>query len=55
LLINARLAKKRGEALQADLFGAKDSRNSLRAVHVTINEAARQQSLAIYENMRVSV
>jgi hypothetical protein len=52
-LLNARLAKKRGDARQGDLFGSKDSRDSLRAFHVTINEAARQAALVIYENMRV--
>lgn len=53
LLINARLARKRGDARQGDLFGRKDSRDSLRAVHVTVNEAARRENLAIFENMRV--
>ena len=36
------LATKKGAALQRDLFGSKDSVASLRAVHVTVNEAARQ-------------
>jgi hypothetical protein len=53
LLINARLAKKKGNARQGDLFGKKDSQDSLRAVHVTVNEAARRENLAIFENMRV--
>jgi hypothetical protein len=53
LLINAQLAKKRGDVRQRDLFGRKDSRDSLRAVHVTVNEAARRENLAIFENMRV--
>ena len=53
LLVNARLATKKGSALQGDLFGSKDSVASLRAVHVTVNEAARQEDLAIFENMRV--
>ena len=52
LLINARLAKKRGQALQEDLFGSTTS-ESLRAVHVTVNEAARWENLTIFENMRV--
>jgi hypothetical protein len=53
LLINARLAKKKGDARQADLFGSKDSEDSLRAVHVTVNEAARRENFAIFENMRI--
>jgi hypothetical protein len=53
LLINARLAKKRGDALQENLFGSKNSGNSLRAVHVTVNKAARRENLAIFANMRV--
>lgn len=53
LLINAQLAKKRGDARQKDLFGRKDPGDSLRAVHVTVNEAARREDLAIYENMRI--
>jgi len=32
---------------------SKDSGDSLRAVHVTVNEAARRENLAIFENMRV--
>jgi hypothetical protein len=53
LLLNARLATKKGDAFQGKLFGSDDSIASLRAVHVTINEAARQDGPAIYENMRV--
>ena len=53
LLVNARLATKKGSALQGDLFGSKASIASLRAVHVTVNEAARQDEFAIFENMRV--
>jgi len=53
LLINARLANKRGNARQGDLFGSKHSQDSLRAVHVTANEAARRDNFAIFENMRV--
>jgi ADP-ribosylglycohydrolase len=53
LLINTRLAKKRGNARQGDLLGTKDTADSLRAVHVTVNEAARRENLAIFENMRV--
>lgn len=53
LLVNARLATKKGAALQRDLFPSKGSAASLRAVHVTVNEAARQDDLAIFENMRV--
>ena len=53
LLVNARLATKKGAAFQRDLFPSNNSGSSLRAVHVTINEAARQKDLAIFENMRV--
>jgi hypothetical protein len=53
LLLNARLAARKGAALQRNLFARNDSTASLRAVHVTINEPARQMDLAIYENMRV--
>ena len=53
LLLNAQLAKKRGDARQGDLLLSKDSGDSLRAVHVTVNEAARRENLAIFENMRV--
>jgi hypothetical protein len=53
LLINAQLAKKKSVARQGNLFGSKDSGDSLRAVHVTVNEAARQDNFAIFENMRV--
>lgn len=53
LLVNARLARKKRAALQRDLFPTNGSAASLRAVHVTVNEAARQMNLAIYENMRV--
>jgi hypothetical protein len=53
LLINARLAKKKGHAHQGHLFGSKDSGDSLRAVHVTVNEAARRDNLVMFENMRV--
>ena len=53
LLVNARLATKKGSALQRDLFPIKGSVSSLRAVHVTVNEAARQDDLSIFENMRV--
>ncbi len=53
LLVNARLATKKGAALQRDLFPSNGSVASLRAVHVTVNEAARQDDLAIFENMRV--
>jgi hypothetical protein len=53
LLINAQLAKKRGDARQEDFFGDEHSPDSLRAVHVTVNEAARQDNFAIFENMRV--
>ena len=53
LLVNARLATKKGAALQRQLFPSSGSAASLRAVHVTVNEAARQDGLAIFENMRV--
>ena len=53
LLVNARLATKKGAALQRELFPSSGSAASLRAVHVTVNEAARQDDLAIFENMRV--
>lgn len=53
LLVNARLATKKGAALQGNLFGSNASIASLRAVHVTVNEAAREDDLAIFENMRV--
>jgi hypothetical protein len=53
LLINARLAKKRGDVRQVELLRSKDSRDSLRAVHVTVNEAARQDGFLVFENMRV--
>src|SRR5918993_1076314 len=53
LLVNARLATKKGEALQQNLFSSNSSSSSLRSVHVTINEAARRNHLAIFENMRV--
>ncbi len=53
LLVNARLATKKGEALQQNLFSSNNSSSSLRAVHITINEAARRKDLAIFENMRV--
>jgi hypothetical protein len=53
LLLNARLATKKGEAIQGNLFGSNDSNASLRAVHVTTNEPARRDDLAIFENMRV--
>jgi hypothetical protein len=53
LLINARLATKKSDARQRNLFGNNDSNTSLRAVHVTINETARGEDLAIFENMRV--
>jgi hypothetical protein len=53
LLLNARLATKKGDAIQGNLFGSDDSNASLRAVHVTTNEAARRDDLAIFENMRV--
>lgn len=53
LLVNARLATKKREALQQNLFSSSSSSSSLRAVHITINEAARRNELAIFENMRV--
>jgi hypothetical protein len=53
LLVNAQLATKKGATLQGDLFGSNASIASLRAVHVTVNEAAREDDLAIFENMRV--
>ena len=53
LLINAQLAKKKNVARQGNLFGGRVSGDSLRAVHVTINDAARRENLAIFENMRV--
>jgi len=53
LLLTARLAKKKGDARQGRLFGNKNSQDSLRAVHVTVNEAAHRENLAIFENMRV--
>lgn len=53
LLINARLATKKADSLQGNLFASNASTASLRAVHVTANEAAREESLAVFENMRV--
>ena len=53
LLLNARRATKKNDHRQGNLFGSNDSNASLRAVHVTVNEAARRENLAIFENMRI--
>jgi hypothetical protein len=53
LLINARLATKKGATLQGNLLASNDSTAFLRAVHVTVNEAARRDNFAVFENMRV--
>ena len=45
--------QERSDARQKDLFARKDSGESLRAVHVTVNEAARRENFVIFENMRV--
>lgn len=52
LLVNARLATKKEDTLQRTLFDV-TSGAALRAVHVTVNEAARKAKFIIYENMRV--